>query len=177
MSESPASSTAMVEQRKSFPQAVPSSIYISISLIGSPGFPSENPIAEQLHSPKWSCTPSSQSSGADLQLRRLEKVSRMGSTYVVAVEVVYRSLSKHGVVFELRLAQGWTVGGDEDQFSLAGAEGLHGGFVAHGHLVWLVVKSMLKLEDSPLPDFMTSARREEMLSLDFLVLAIVEKSD
>ena len=45
----------MVEQRKSLPQAVPSSIYAIVSLItGSPGIPQLGvPIAEQLHSPKW----------------------------------------------------------------------------------------------------------------------------
>lgn len=130
----------MEEQRKSFPQAVPSSIYIVISSMRSPGYPSGNPIAEQLHSPKQPWATSSQSSGAGLQLRRLEEVSRVGSTYVVTIEVVHGSLSEHGVVFEFRLAQGRAIGGDEDQLGLAGAEGLHGGFVAHGHLVRSAVK-------------------------------------
>jgi hypothetical protein len=40
---------------------------------GSPGSPYlENPIAEQLHSPKWTVPTSSLSSGAGWQLRRLE---------------------------------------------------------------------------------------------------------
>lgn len=30
------------------------------------------------------------------------------------------------------------------------------------------------MEDSPLPDFITSARREEKLSADFLVLAMLK---
>lgn len=84
-------------------------------------------------------------------------------------------LGEHGVVLKLGLAQRRAVTGDEDQLGLSGAEGLHGGLGTHGD--W---KNSLatdehagKDENSPLPDFMTRARREEMVSPDFLVLAIL----
>lgn len=41
-------------------------------------------------------------------------------------------LGKHGVVLELTLAEGGSVGSDDDQLGLAGAEGLDGGLVAEG---------------------------------------------
>lgn len=40
-------------------------------------------------------------------------------------------------VFQLGLAEGRAVGGDEDQLGLAGADGLHGGLGAHGDLAGL----------------------------------------
>lgn len=55
-----------------------------------------------------------------------------GLTYVVAVEVVHGGLGEHSVVLELGLAQRRAVPGDEDELGLAGAEGLHGRFGAHG---------------------------------------------
>ena len=63
----------------------------------------------------------------------------MGSTYVVAIEVVHRGLCEHRVVLELGLAQGRAVGRDEDQLGLARAEGLHGRLVAHGDWVQLAM--------------------------------------
>lgn len=40
-------------------------------------------------------------------------------------------------VFQLGLAEGRAVGGNEDQLGLAGADGLHGGLGAHGDLAGL----------------------------------------
>jgi hypothetical protein len=51
------------------------------------------------------------------------------STYVVAGEVVDGGLGQHGVVLELRLAEGGSVAGDDDKLGLAGAEALEGGLV------------------------------------------------
>jgi hypothetical protein len=53
-------------------------------------------------------------------------------TYVVAREVVDRSLGQHGVVLELTLAERRSVGSNEDQLGLAGTQGLDGGLVAEG---------------------------------------------
>ena len=105
MSESPASRTANVEQRKSFPHAVPSSIYASVSVTALRESPSGYPIAEQLHSPKRNHPAFSQSSKADLQLKQLGGVSAyIGWTYIVTIEVMHGSFREHGVVFQLRLA-------------------------------------------------------------------------
>lgn len=41
-----------------------------------------------------------------------------------------RSLSKHGVVLELTLAQRGSVGGDDDELGLAVTEGLEGRLVS-----------------------------------------------
>lgn len=42
------------------------------------------------------------------------------NTHVVAREVVNGSLSEHSVVLELRLAEGRSVGGNDNQLGLAG---------------------------------------------------------
>ena len=51
-------------------------------------------------------------------------------TYVVASKVVDLGLGKHGVVFQLGLAQRRGVAGDDDELGLSGAESLEGGFVS-----------------------------------------------
>lgn len=53
-------------------------------------------------------------------------------TYVVTREVVDRSLAQHAVVLELTLTEGRSVGSNDDQLGLAGAEGLDGGLVSKG---------------------------------------------
>jgi hypothetical protein len=101
-----------------------------------------------------------------------------GKTYVVAVEVVDGDLGEHGVVLKLGLAQRRAVTGNEDQLGLARAEGLHGGLGTHGNWRFMLIFTMhtilgLGCKNSPLPDFMTRARREARVSPDFLVLAIM----
>lgn len=125
----------MVEQRNSLPQAVPSSIYASVS-----GYALREVLFRMIPSLSnftlqsgLSNPTSSQSSKAGLQLRQLGGVSAWsGSTYIVAIEVMHGSLREHGVVLQLRLAQRRAVASNEDQLGLAGTEGLHGGFGAHG---------------------------------------------
>ena len=51
-------------------------------------------------------------------------------TYVVAGEVAHGSLSKHGVVLELTLAERGSVGGNDDELGLAVTEGLEGRLVS-----------------------------------------------
>lgn len=90
----------MVAQRKSLPQAVPSSIcLVSVS----------------------HCLPCKKS------LR----------TYVVAREVVDGGLGEHGVVLELALAEGRSVGRDDDQLGFARAQSLHGRLSTQGDLTGL----------------------------------------
>lgn len=50
---------------------------------------------------------------------------------VVAAEVVDRGLGEHGVVLELRLAEGRSVASNDDKLGLAGAESLEGRLVAN----------------------------------------------
>lgn len=50
-------------------------------------------------------------------------------TYVVAREVVDRSLGQHAVVLELRLAERGSVASNDNELGLAGAEGLEGRLV------------------------------------------------
>ena len=127
-------------------------------------------------------------SGAELQLDRalvllqtLRKVLRRNAvgvwgTYVVAVEVVDGALGEHGVVLELGLAERGGVAGDEDQLSLAHAELLERRLVAEGDCARVLVAMLAggfggrELGNVPLPDFITSARRELMVSPDFLSL-------
>jgi len=47
-------------------------------------------------------------------------------THVVTSEVVDVGLGQHGVVLELRLSQGRSVAGDDDELGFAGSEGLEG---------------------------------------------------
>lgn len=54
-------------------------------------------------------------------------------TYVVAVEVVDRSLGEHGVVLNLGLAERGAVASNENELGLSGAESLHGGLGTHGN--------------------------------------------
>lgn len=46
--------------------------------------------------------------------------------HVVASEVVDIGLGQHRVVLELRLSQGRSVAGDDDELGLAGSKGLEG---------------------------------------------------
>lgn len=48
-----------------------------------------------------------------------------------------RSLGQHGVVLELGLAERGSVGGNDDQLSLAGAQSLHGRLNTQGDLAGL----------------------------------------
>ena len=95
-------------------------------------------------------------------------------TYVVAVEVVDGALGEHGVVLELRLAERRGVAGDEDQLGLAHAELLERGLVSKDDCARVSFDageiSKKELGNVPLPDFITSARRELMVSPDFLSL-------
>lgn len=50
----------------------------------------------------------------------------MGSTYVVAAEVVEGSLGQHAVVLKLALAERRSVASNDDELGLAGAEALEG---------------------------------------------------
>lgn len=58
-------------------------------------------------------------------------------THVVAREVVDGGLGEHGVVLELRLAERGSVGSDDDQLGLAGAQSLHGRLSTQGDLTGL----------------------------------------
>lgn len=88
-----------------------------------------------------------------------------------------RGLAQHGVVLELTLTERRSVGGNDDQLGLAGAEGLDGRLVAQGDYrrcqqfcprsEIFVIEHVC--ENVPFPDFITSARRELMLSPDFLL--------
>jgi hypothetical protein len=113
----------MVEQRKSLPQAVPSSICKAQMLVAalrshnrtsSQGQPSEIPSVRQ------SISSLGRENGS------------VDCTYVVAREVVDRGLGQHGVVLELRLPQRRSVASNDDELSLASAEALEGGLVSEG---------------------------------------------
>lgn len=120
MSESPASRMAIVEQRKSLPQAVPSSIctrrkttaQVSSNCVHPPektglsfaGLKRPIPLLWLASSEERSCL-----CGA--------------RTYVGAAVVVDGSLGQHGVVLELGLAERRGVASDKDQLGLARAEG------------------------------------------------------
>jgi hypothetical protein len=133
MSESPASMMAMVEQRKSLPQAVPSSICITEKAQVSHDCPSKVSRAESFFSGLQSINVLQ-----SLQMKLLRKtcdffVLSIGcGTYVVAGEVVHGGLAEHGVVLELRLAE---------RGSVAGAEGLKGGLVTKSDLSGLLWKT------------------------------------
>lgn len=95
----------------------------------------------------------------------------MFSTHVVASEVVDIGLGQHGVVLQLRLPQRRCIASDNNELSLAGSEGLEGGLVTESDCQrWLacVLDGRSFLVVAPLPDFITSARRELMLSAVFL---------
>lgn len=53
-------------------------------------------------------------------------------THVVASKVVDIGLGEHRVVLELRLSQGRSVAGNDDELGLAISEGLEGRLVAEG---------------------------------------------
>lgn len=92
------------------------------------------------------------------------------STHVVASEVVDIGLGKHGVVLELGLSQGRSIASDDNELGLAGSKGLEGGLVTECDCAVVSMDSSLIvcLDVAPLPDFITSARRELMLSAVFL---------
>jgi hypothetical protein len=58
--------------------------------------------------------------------------------------VVDRGLGHHGVVLELRLPEGRSVGSDEDELRLASPEGLEGAAVAEDDLAGLDHKGELQ---------------------------------
>ena len=64
-------------------------------------------------------------------------------TYVVATEVVDRSLGQHAVVLKLRLAERRSVASNDDELGLAGAEGLEGGLVTKSDLAGLLGKVLV----------------------------------
>jgi hypothetical protein len=83
------------------------------------------------------------------------------------------ALGEHGVVLELRLAERRGVAGDEDQLGLAHAELLERGLVSKDDCARVSFDAggnQKELGNVPLPDFITSARRELMVSPDFLSL-------
>lgn len=60
-----------------------------------------------------------------------KSIQRKALLTVVAAEVVDRSLSEHGVILELRLAEGRSVASNDDKLGLAGAESFKGRLVAN----------------------------------------------
>jgi hypothetical protein len=138
---------AMVEQRKSLPQAVPSSICIT---------------GKSSSQSKWSlqslscCRESFFSGLQSINVLQSDDESSFArhaifcilfsigcGTYVVAGEVVHGGLAEHGVVLELRLAERGGVAGDDDELGLAGAEGLEGGLVTKSDLAGLFLGDSL----------------------------------
>jgi hypothetical protein len=98
------------------------------------------------------------------------RMDRGRCTYVVSGEVVDLGLGQHAVVLELALPQGRSVAGNDDQLGLSGAEGLEGRLVAQSDpamRVSLAVEWRMP-NFTYFPDFITSARRELMVSVDFL---------
>ena len=159
MSESPASRMAMVEQRKSLPQAVPSSICVDTLVCSSP-----KSCSDLFSEPTLRVYPVSQC------------ISSLGherigvGTYVVAREVVDGGLGQHGVVLELRLAERGSVAGNDDKLGLASAEALEGGLVTEGDPYSSQYSAhFVVLRLTYFPDFITSARRELMESAVLLL--------
>lgn len=140
----------MVEQRKSLPQAVPSSI-CSGRLCVSHRTGTLQSLKTDFFSGWTRRRHGGPSSGRE-QREKQTKISRSlpcrckeisGQTYVGASVVVDGSLGHHGVVLELRLAERRSVGRDEDELGLAGAEGLEGAAVAEDDLAGLDDKGEL----------------------------------
>jgi len=128
---------AMVEQRKSLPQAVPSSICITGSC--QPFGPSKVSSRELLlRALEYQCPPEPVSKLLRKTCDIFSFLSIRCKTYVVAGEVVDGSLAEHGVVLELRLAERGGVAGNDDELGLAGAEGLEGGLVTKSDLAGLL---------------------------------------
>ena len=102
------------------------------------------------------------------------KTGGWGFSYVVAVEVVDVGLGEHGVVLELRLAERRGVASNDDELGLAAAESLEGRLVSEGDCGdWVSIAVASRAAEirhggaglnTPLPDFITSARRELMES-------------
>lgn len=87
----------------------------------------------------------------------------------------------------LTLAQRGGVSSDQDKLGLSGAEGLEGRLVSQSDYCWMwsaicsdcLFNGRVDSDGVPLPDFITSARRELMVLasfLDFLTGAIVANS-
>lgn len=179
MSESPASKMDMVEQRKSLPQAVPSSICRAKRVYVSQCFlPSKAKIDGFFSGwlPEHDLTAGAVKQ-SNLEIRKAQEQTQ---TYVVAGEVVNGSLGKHGVVLELRLAERGSVGGDDDELGLAVTEGLQGRLVSQSDWMQKHVRIILSLYShacliaiSPFPLFITRANLELMLSPDFLLLGAI----
>lgn len=94
----------------------------------------------------------------------------MVSTHVVASEMMDVGLGQHRVVLEFGLSQWWCVTSDDDELGLSRSEGLEGGLVTESDCVLVSVVPSVNCpwgKCSPLPDFITSARRELMLSAVF----------
>ena len=91
-------------------------------------------------------------------------------THIVSGEVVDVCLGKHRVIFQFALSEGRSVAGNDDQLCLSGSQHLEGRFVAESDFGESQFCAAGKLKigyNSPLPDFITSARRELMLSVVF----------
>ncbi len=92
-------------------------------------------------------------------------------THVVSGKVVDIGLGEHGVVLKLALAERRSVAGNDDQLGLSRTEGLEGRLVTKSdcfpNVRWC--EMCTRRGRAPLPDFITSARRELMLSVVFLV--------
>ena len=95
-------------------------------------------------------------------------------TYVVAGEVVDRSLSKHGVVLKLTLPERGGVGGDDNELGLSVTEGLEGRLVSKSDCEQKEIRRYkfvcMSRSNSPFPLFITRANLELMLSPDFFAL-------
>lgn len=95
-------------------------------------------------------------------------------TYVVAGEVVDRSLSKHGVILELTLPERGGVGGDDNELGLSVTEGLEGRLVSKSDCEQKEIRRYksvcMSRSSSPFPLFITRANLELMLSPDFFAL-------
>lgn len=93
-------------------------------------------------------------------------------TYVGAREVVNGGLRQHGVVLQLGLAKGRGVAGDDNELSLARSQTLEGRLVAESdceNVSEQISQPCFRFSKfAPLPDFITSARRELMLLASFL---------
>jgi len=80
------------------------------------------------------------------------------------------------LTLELALAQRWGVAGDDDKLGFAGSERLEGGLVAKGDCKYVPSVGLFSCAPErifqPLPDFITSAKRELMLSAVFLVFLV-----
>lgn len=109
----------MVEHLKSLPQAVPSSICRSVSIMFDPPKTLEEHFISGLFRAAFTHALQSLNKKTPSQGSFLS-----GYTYVVAREVVDGSLCQHAVVFKLALSQWWCVSGNDDELGLSRSQSL-----------------------------------------------------